>query len=89
MKLVFEWDEAKEKTNLKKHKIGFDEGKTIFNDPFLFTFSDIEHSESEDRCVSLGLSARRRVLVLTHAERRGKNTHYQLQKGDTAGEEVL
>ena len=44
MKLAFEWDEAKARENLKKHKVGFDEGKTIFNDPFLLTFPDIETS---------------------------------------------
>ena len=40
MKLIFEWDGAKANANLKKHNIRFEEGKTIFNDPFLFTFLD-------------------------------------------------
>jgi len=44
MKLTFEWDEIKSTTNLQKHKVSFEEGKTIFNDPFLFTFLDDEHS---------------------------------------------
>ena len=35
MALIFEWDEVKAKENIKKHKVAFDEGKTIFNDPFL------------------------------------------------------
>ena len=47
MKLIFEWDETKARENLKKHKIGFDEGKTIFNDPFLLTFPDIDASDAE------------------------------------------
>lgn len=34
MKLEFEWDEGKARENLKKHKVNFDEGKTIFNAPF-------------------------------------------------------
>ena len=29
----FEWDEEKAKSNLKKHRVGFDEAATIFNDP--------------------------------------------------------
>jgi len=41
MDLIFEWDRSKAKENLKKHKVGFEEGKTIFNDPFLLTFPDI------------------------------------------------
>jgi len=72
MKLSFEWDEIKEKANFKKHKVSFAEGKTIFNDPLLFTFPDHEHSTTEERYVSIGLSAQGHVLVLTHTERRGK-----------------
>ena len=71
MKLAFEWDETKAGENLKKHKVGFDEGKTIFNDPFLFTFPDIDTSDAEARYVNIGLSVRDRVLVLIHTERQG------------------
>jgi len=72
MKLTFEWDEVKAKANFKKHKVGFEEGKTIFNDPFLFTFPDKEHSVKEERHINIGLSAHGRVLILTHTERQGK-----------------
>ena len=72
MKLAFEWDEAKARENLKKHKVGFDEGKTIFNDPFLLTFPDIDTSDAEERYVNIGLSVRDRVLVLFHTERQGR-----------------
>ncbi len=72
MKLIFEWDEVKAKANLKKHKVSFEEGKSIFNDAFLFTFPDDKHSENEERYVDVGLSANGRILVLTHTERQGK-----------------
>jgi uncharacterized protein len=72
MKLIFEWDEIKARENLKKHKVDFEEGKTIFNDLFLFTFPDIKSSVAEDRYVNLGLSVKDRVLVLIHTERQGK-----------------
>ena len=72
MKLVFEWDEVKANANYKKHKISFDEGKTIFSDPFLFTFPDKGHSEDEERYINIGLSSDRRIIVLTHTERQGK-----------------
>ena len=72
MKLIFEWDELKAKANIKKHKVSFEEGKTIFNDPFLFTCLDDRQSASEERYINIGLSARGRVLVLTHTERKGK-----------------
>jgi len=72
MKLTFEWDEVKAKENLLKHKVPFDEGETIFNDPFLLTYPDVDNSETEDRYVNIGVSAKDRILVLIHAERRGK-----------------
>ena len=75
MKLAFEWDEAKARENLKKHKVGFDEGKTIFNDTFLLTFQDIDTSDAEERYVNIGLSVRDRVLVLVHTERQGRIRH--------------
>lgn len=71
MKLTFEWDESKSKTNLRKHSVGFDEGKTIFNDPFLLTFPDMDDSVDEERYISIGLSDRDRILVLIHTDRQG------------------
>ncbi len=38
MSLRFEWDPEKAKLNLKKHKIGFDEASTVFDDPLAFIF---------------------------------------------------
>ena len=72
MKLTFEWDEAKASENLRKHKVTFDEGKTIFSDPFLLTCPDLDSSETEERFINIGLSARNRILVLIHTQRRGK-----------------
>jgi len=72
MELTFEWDEVKAKANFKKHIVSFEEGKTIFNDPFLFTFPDNEHSINEERYINIGISAKGRVLVLIHTERKGK-----------------
>lgn len=66
--MEFEWDESKARINLKKHRISFEEAKTVFNDPFLITFPDPEHSEDEERYLSIGLSVRERVLVVVHLE---------------------
>ena len=72
MKVTFEWDEVKAGQNLRKHGVAFDEGKTIFNDPFLLTFPDVDSSETKERYVNIGSSAKDRVLVLIHTERQGK-----------------
>ena len=47
--MTFEWDEAKARLNLQRHQIDFEEAKTVFNDPFLLTFPDVDHSEGEYR----------------------------------------
>lgn len=69
MKLLFEWDATKATENLRKHGISFEEAKTIFNDPLLVTFPDEEHSEHEDRSISIGLSAKNKMLLVVHTER--------------------
>ena len=69
MNLIFEWDKSKAQANLKKHKIGFDETKTIFNDPLLVTYLDGEHSEDENRIISIGMSSKSRLLLVVHTER--------------------
>jgi uncharacterized DUF497 family protein len=56
MRLIFEWDEVKANANLRKHKVSFEEGKTIFNDPFLFTFPNDKHSASEERYINLNVA---------------------------------
>ena len=69
MKLGFEWDEAKAKANLKKHRVGFDEGTTVFTDPFSITIHDPDHSADEQRYVDIGSSDKGRVLVVVYTER--------------------
>lgn len=71
MKLTFEWHAAKAKANIKKHNVSFDEAKTIFGDPFLLTFPDEEHSESEVRFINIGRTPKGKVLVVIHTEREG------------------
>jgi uncharacterized DUF497 family protein len=65
----FEWDVEKATGNLDKHGISFEEGTSIFNDPLVATIFDPDHSESEDRYISIGMSVRRRLLVAVHTYR--------------------
>ncbi len=70
MKLLFEWDANKARDNIRKHNISFEEAKTVFNDPLLVTFPDEEHSQSEERLISVGVSAKDKMLLVVHTERR-------------------
>jgi uncharacterized DUF497 family protein len=69
MKPNFEWDEEKAKANLKWHKVSFDEGATVFNDPFSITIPDPDHSIDEERYIDIGTSDKGRVLIVSYTER--------------------
>ncbi len=67
----FEWDGNKADANLKKHGVAFEEAITVFYDPLAATFEDPDHSAGEARYLTVGYSARSRLLVVYHTERRG------------------
>lgn len=71
--LQFEWDESKEKTNIAKHGVGFDEAKTVFYDENARLIADPDHSDDEDRFILLCLSASLRLLVVCHCYRVDEN----------------
>lgn len=50
----FEWDGGKAATNVKKHRVSFDEAVTVFYDPLAATFEDPDHSDDEGRLVTIG-----------------------------------
>lgn len=65
-----EWDSKKAKSNLRKHKVSFEEAATAVSDPMAATGADPEHSATEDRYITFGVSARGRLLVVAHTEER-------------------
>ena len=62
MKIV--WDEAKNKKNIRDHKISFEEAETAFYDPNSKIIHDLDHSREEDRFIFLGLSKMLNLLVV-------------------------
>ncbi len=67
----FEWDPRKAASNLSKHSISFDEAVTVFNDPMFITVMDDEHSEDEERYITVGLSNASLLLMVAHTDRNG------------------
>ena len=67
--LRFEWDNKKDKTNVKKHGISFDEAKSAFFDDHAIQFFDPDHSAEEYRFLLLGMSFKLRILVVCHCFR--------------------
>jgi uncharacterized DUF497 family protein len=70
--VTYEWDPAKAQANVKKHRVTFEEAASVFLDPSALTFWDPDHSEKEYREITIGRSARQRVLFIAHAPRGGR-----------------
>lgn len=66
--MTFIWDPKKAEENLKKHGVDFREAATVFDDTLSMTFPDDEHSVGERRFLIIGMSARGRILVVSHTE---------------------
>lgn len=65
----FEWDEHKNQINIKKHKVSFEEAKSVFYDDNALVIDDPEHSETEERFIILGSSSKANLLVVCHCYR--------------------
>jgi uncharacterized DUF497 family protein len=68
--MQFEWNDDKAASNLSKHKVSFDEAKTVFDDPRYIDFYDPDHSENEEHYLIVGQSNRGRLLIVSYTERR-------------------
>lgn len=62
----FDWDANKAHTNFKKHDVSFLLATTVFRDSLALTIFDEEHSEKEERWVTLGRAQNGQVLVVVH-----------------------
>ena len=67
--ILFEWDDKKAASNLKKHGVSFLEAQSVFYDDFAMQFFDDESSSEEERFLMLGHSNRGRILIVVHCER--------------------
>ena len=65
----FQWHPAKSASNLHKHGIDFSLAATVFEDPLASTVPDEDHSESEDRWVTVGRPRRGQLLVVCYTLR--------------------
>ena len=68
MKLEFEWDEAKDEENYKKHGISFETAVKVFEDPFAIEFLDDRRDFTEERFVIFGMITAD-ILYVAYTER--------------------
>jgi uncharacterized protein len=64
--MKFEWDSHKERINLQKHRITFEDASYVFADPFALNKYDDDHSHIEDRWILLGKSLKEVIIVVVH-----------------------
>lgn len=65
----FEWDTDKNKRNIKRHGLSFEQILPVFDDPFFLERYDKEHStEAEDRYFGLGCSLGILVVAVSYTE---------------------
>jgi uncharacterized DUF497 family protein len=62
----FEWDTAKAATNRRKHGVSFDLAATVFRDPLMISIPDEEHSETEERWITMGQAENSKLLLVVH-----------------------
>jgi uncharacterized protein len=62
----FEWDSTKAESNLDKHGLTFEEAAEVFLDALHVSIFDVEHSEHEERWVTLGKNSKGQLIVVIH-----------------------
>lgn len=62
----------KSEKNFAKHGVSFDEASTVFEDVLLITVIDEEHSFDEERYITIGVSNKGRLIMIAHAESKGR-----------------
>jgi uncharacterized protein len=67
--IEFEWDHSKARTNLRKHRVAFQEAATVLRDSLAITILDPDHSQEEERYITIGASVRGRILMVAHTDR--------------------
>ncbi|MCB9079014.1 MAG: BrnT family toxin [Anaerolineaceae bacterium] len=66
--MKFEFDPAKAKSNLRKHKVSFADAEGVFYDPLAIHRED-PYSENEDRFIAVGMGSANEILVVVYTFR--------------------
>ena len=70
--MTFVWDEDKYNSNLRKHRISFYDAAAVFDDPQRVEIPDLQHSEVEDRYITIGLV--HDILYVVYCDRENPET---------------
>lgn len=61
-----EWDPPKALANLANHGVAFEDAATVFLDPLALTVYDVDHSETEERWITMGLDHTGALRLVSH-----------------------
>lgn len=86
--MEFEWDEAKNQTNVRKHGIGFDTAPRIL-EATVATSADHRLDYLEERHISIGRVGAGAVILVVHFERGGRIRLHLRPTSLTRGKEGL
>jgi uncharacterized DUF497 family protein len=67
--LEFKWDPKKAASNLRKHRVSFEEAASVFKDLLATVYEDPDHSVRERRYLTIGTSEQGRLLHIAYAHR--------------------
>ena len=84
--MKYEWDEAKNRKNLAKHGLSFEDAAEVFTGPCV-TFEDVRFEYGEGRLITLGLLAGR-LVVMAHSPRDGGTRIISMRKGNKREQKV-
>ena len=84
--MTYEWDDAKNRSNLAKHGLDFADAQLVFSGPCA-TFVDNRFDYGEERFVTLGLLAGR-LITVAHAPRGEATRIISMRKANRREQEI-
>jgi len=62
----FEWSDEKNRLNIKKHNVSFEEAKEVFFDPMHISKLDYRFDYFEERWITIGATGENKILVVAN-----------------------
>ena len=64
--MTFEWSDEKNKSNIQKQHVGFEEAREVFSDPLHISRMDHRFSYFEERWITIGSTEKGSILVVAN-----------------------
>ena len=84
--MTYEWDEAKNRKNVAKHGLNFEDAEAVFSGQCV-TFEDDRFDYGEERLITLGLLAGR-LVVIAHSPREEGTRIISMRKGNRREQKI-